>query len=236
MLLREAGVASRRGAEEFIREGRVTVNGRPAELGARADPACDEILLDGSALLLRQETVCYVLNKPRGVVTTLSDPGGRPTVADYVQGLPWRLFPVGRLDLDSEGLLLLTNDGMLANGLMHPRHHVPKTYAVTLDRPVDARLRSLLRQEIALEDGPVRFLSVEAAVGDSEIEVQIGEGRKRIVRRALLALDRRVVRLVRTAIGPFGDPDLPPGKMRRLSQRELEVLSRAISPPDPPTG
>lgn len=229
-------MASRRGAEEYIRAGRVTVNGSVAELGASADPACDEILLDGRALLLRQETVCYVLNKPRGVVTTLSDPGGRPTVADYVQGLPWRLFPVGRLDLDSEGLLLLTNDGMLANGLMHPRHHVPKTYAVTLDRPVDDRMRSLLRQEIALEDGPVRFLSAEADLGQSEIEVQIGEGRKRIVRRALLALDRRVMRLVRTAIGPLRDPGLRSGEMRRLTQSELEALSRAILPVDPPSG
>lgn len=214
----------------------MTVNGQVADLGARADPACDEVLLDGSALLLRQETVCYVLNKPRGVVTTLSDPGGRPTVADYLQGLPWRLFPVGRLDLDSEGLLLLTNDGMLANGLMHPRHHVPKTYAVTLDRPVDARLRSLLQEEITLEDGPVRFLSVAADLGQSEIEVQIGEGRKRIVRRALLALDRRVVRLVRTAIGPLRAPGLRSGEMRRLTHGELEALSRAIRPVGPPIG
>ncbi|EQD32830.1 ribosomal large subunit pseudouridine synthase B, partial [mine drainage metagenome] len=144
MLLREAGIASRRGAEEFIRAGRVTVNGRQASLGESADPAVDEVLLDGRPLHLRQETVCYVLNKPRGVVTTLSDPEGRPSVADFVAGLPWRLFPVGRLDRDSEGLLLFTNDGELANGLMHPRHHVPKTYAVRLDQPVDARLRSLI--------------------------------------------------------------------------------------------
>lgn len=228
MLLAEAGVASRRHAEEFIRAGRVTVNGQVAQLGERADPGTDRILLDGSPVAVRQETVCLLLNKPAGVVTTLSDPAGRPSVQDYVAGLPWRVFPVGRLDRDSEGLLLFTNDGMLANGLMHPRYHVPKTYRVTLDRPADLRLISRCAAEIRLEDGPVRFLSVEGRDGSRDVVVTIAEGRKRLVRRAFAALDHRVVRLVRTAIGPLTDPGLPSGSLRRLGADEVETLWAAI--------
>lgn len=228
MLLAEAGIASRRHAEAYIRAGRVTVNGRIAGIGERADPRSDRILLDGRPVEPRQETVCYLLNKPRGVLTTLSDPAGRPSVADYTAALPWRLFPVGRLDRDSEGLLLLTNDGMLANGLMHPRYHVRKTYAVTLDRPLAEGERSRLRQDIALADGPVRLLRVAVSEDGREVEVEIAEGRKRIVRRAFAAMGREVLRLRRIAIGPIRDPALREGQMRPLRPAELEALWGAI--------
>ncbi len=230
-LLSAAGICSRRSAEELIRQRRVTVNGQVAVLGQNALPQ-DDIRLDGRPVLAVQEKVCYLLNKPAGVVTTLSDPQGRPSVAQFTGTLGQRVYPVGRLDLDSEGMLLLTNDGDLANGLMHPRYHVPKTYVVSLDAPPDPLLLGRLRQGVALEDGPVRFLSVEplpAKAGPPRLRLVIAEGRKRVVRRAVAAAGSRVVRLVRVAIGPLSVGDLPPGKVRRLSGAEIAELHAAIA-------
>ena len=232
MLLAEAGVCSRRRAEDLIRLGRVLVNGAPAALGQKAVAGVDRITVDGRPVEQGQEKVSFLLNKPAGVVTTLDDPQGRPSVRLYVEGLPWRLFPVGRLDRDSEGLLLLTNDGEFANQLMHPRHHVAKTYVATLDGPADEALLSGLRAGVDLPDGLLRCLSVrrlhDAEEGRGRVELAIAEGRKRVVRRALAALGRRTLRLRRIAIGPLALGDLPLGEMRRLTQAEEAALRRAI--------
>ncbi len=230
-LLSEAGVCSRRHAEDLIRQGRVAVNGQTAHLGEKAT-AQDDIRVDGRPVLAVQEKVCYLLNKPAGVVTTLRDPQGRPSVAQYASSMPQRVYPVGRLDRDSEGMLLLTNDGALANGLMHPRYHVPKTYVASLDAPEDAGFLGRLRAGVDLEDGPVRFLQVETltpADGRARLRLVIAEGRKRVVRRAVDAAGRHVVRLVRVAIGPLPLGDLPPGALRRLSAREVALLQSAIA-------
>lgn len=192
----------------------------------------DEVLVDGRPLAPGQEKVSYLLNKPAGVVTTLDDPQGRPSVRVYVEGLPWRLFPVGRLDRDSEGLLLLTNDGELANQLMHPRYHVPKTYVATLDGPADEAVLHKLRSGVELPDGVLSCLSAcrlpDDAQGQGRIELTIAEGRKRVVRRALAAIGRRTLRLQRIAIGPLRLGDLPPGSMRPLASGEQEALLLAI--------
>ena len=172
------------------------------------------------------------MNKPAGVVTTLDDPQGRPSVRLFVEGLPWRLFPVGRLDRDSEGLLLLTNDGLLANQLMHPRYHVPKTYVATVDGPVDEAVLAGLRTGVSLPDGTLHCLSAcrrdSGRAATEQVELTIAEGRKRVVRRALAALGRRTLRLERIAIGPLELGDLPPGKMRRLTAEEETALRSAI--------
>ncbi len=231
MLLAEAGVCSRRHAEDLIRQGRVTVNGAPAALGQKAVAGVDVIAVDGRPLGSGQEKVSYVLNKPAGVVTTLDDPQGRPSVRLYVESLPWRLFPVGRLDRDSEGLLILTNDGELANQLMHPRYHVPKTYVATLDGPADDTLIEGLLAGVGLQDGVLHCLAArglpDATGGEGRVELVIAEGRKRVVRRALAALGRRTLRLVRIAIGPLTLGDLPSGGMRRLAAAEEEALRTA---------
>jgi 23S rRNA pseudouridine2605 synthase len=215
----------------LIRQGRVTLNGQVAQVGQSALPD-DDIRLDGRPILAVQEKVCYLLNKPAGVVTTLSDPQGRASVAQFADMLAQRVYPVGRLDRDSEGMLLLTNDGDLANGLMHPRYHVPKTYVVSLAAPPGPGLLERLRRGVTLEDGPVRFLHVEQIPpegGLSRLRLVIAEGRKRIVRRAVAAAGSRVSRLVRVAIGPLLLGDLSPGEVRRLSGREIEQLREAIA-------
>ncbi|MDA8346145.1 MAG: pseudouridine synthase [Thermaerobacter sp.] len=230
-LLADAGVCSRRHAEDLIRQGRVQINGEVAALGQKAGPE-DDLRLDGRPVLAVQEKVCYLLNKPAGVVTTLSDPQGRPSVAQFVAQLSKRVYPIGRLDRDSEGMLLLTNDGALANGLMHPRYHVPKTYLVSLDGPVDDAFMQRLLRGVALDDGPVHFLRVERLApeaGMPRLRLVIAEGRKRVVRRAVYAAGRQVVRLVRVAVGPLALGDLPPGALRRLSENEVEALRQAVA-------
>jgi len=200
-------------------------------LGQKAVAGVDRVMVDGRPLEPVQEKVSFLLNKPAGVVTTLDDPQGRPSVRLYVEGLPWRLFPVGRLDRDSEGLLLLTNDGELANQLMHPRYHVAKTYVATLDGPADEALLEGLRAGVDLPDGVLHCLSARRLhdpTGQGRVELTIAEGRKRVVRRALAALGRKTLRLMRVAIGPVVLGDLPPGELRRLSQAEEEALQRAI--------
>ncbi len=208
------------------------MNGSPACVGQKAVAGVDVIAVDGRPLGAGQEKVSYLLNKPAGVVTTLDDPQGRPSVRLYVEDLPWRIFPVGRLDRESEGLLILTNDGELANQLMHPRYHVPKTYVATLDGPADDRLVDGLRAGVALPDGILRCLSVrrltDAQRGQGRVELTIAEGRKRVVRRALAALGRKTLGLRRIAIGPLALGDLPPGEMRRLSAAEENALRLAV--------
>jgi 23S rRNA pseudouridine2605 synthase len=227
-ILARAGVASRRAAENYIRQGRVTVNGRlVSELGSKADPERDDIRVDGERLRLKVEKLYLLLNKPRGYVTTLSDPQGRPTVADLLRGLP-RLFPVGRLDYDTEGLLVLTNDGEFAQLLGHPRFGVPRTYRATVKGvPSPARLARLERG-VKIDAGRsvkaqgVRLIKAEE--DRATLELSISEGRHHQVKRMFMAIGHPVRRLRRVALGPVSLGDLRPGALRPLSPGEVEQL------------
>ncbi|MGO0122731.1 pseudouridine synthase [Desulfothermobacter acidiphilus] len=231
-VLARAGVASRRRAEELIRSGRVKINGQVVQrLGTKVDPERDTIEVDGKELALIPERKIYLaFYKPQGVVTTLHDPQGRPQVTDYLQGISERVFPVGRLDYDSEGLLLLTNDGELAHRLLHPRFHVPKTYLVWVRGKVGREQLRRLREGMELEDGPTLPADVvikRSARGETLLQLTIREGRKRQIRRMLRALGYEVKRLKRVAIGPVWLGPLRPGNWRPLTPREVEKLRQA---------
>lgn len=225
-ILSARGVASRRSSEELIRQGRVTVNGVPAALGDGADPERDEILLDGQPLPQRQEYVYLMLNKPRGYVTTLSDEKGRPDAARLVADCGVRVYPVGRLDMDSEGLLLFTNDGEFANRMMHPRGEVCKTYEVWVTSYVPgAEVR--LSQPITLDGYTIRKPGVRLVRAQREkakFLVTIHEGRNRQVRRMCEAAGMQVTRLRRIREGTLSLGNLEPGKWRYLSKEEVEAL------------
>jgi 23S rRNA pseudouridine2605 synthase/16S rRNA pseudouridine516 synthase len=229
--LAEAGVASRRKCEEYIRAGRVRVNGQVVDrLGVTVDPHRDRVEVDGREV--RPEPKAYLmLYKPRGYVTTAHDPQGRPKVTDLVAGLPQRVFPVGRLDVDSEGLLLLTNDGELAYRLTHPRFKVPKTYAVVLDRTPDLEALQRIASGIELEDGPTAPCVVRLLRGDRRhalVEMTIHEGRNRQVRRMWAALGYEVKRLKRTSVANLKLMALRPGQYRRLRTDELRRLRELL--------
>lgn len=231
-ILARAGVASRRAAEELVVAGRVTVNGRAVrELGAKADPQTDDVRLDGERL--RAARLVYVaLHKPRGVVTTLRDPEGRTTVRDLLpRGLD-RVFPIGRLDYASAGLLLLTNDGELAARLLHPRYRVPRTYRVKVDgRPTPAALMRL-RKGVKLEDGvtgPAQVDVESQPPGKTWLAITIREGRRREIRRMCEAVGHRVDRLVRVRFGPIDLGRLAPGEWRRLTVDELAALRDTVA-------
>lgn len=231
-VLAAAGVGSRRACELLIAQGRVSVDGRgPAELGTRVEPATAVVRVDGKRINLRAELRYLALNKPRGVITAMTDPHGRPCVGDYVGDLPERLFHVGRLDADTEGLLILTNDGDFANRLAHPSHEVVKTYIAEVPSPVDRGLGARLRAGIELDDGPVRvddFRVLDSAAGRSLVEVSLHEGRNHIVRRLLEAVEHPVSRLVRMAVGPVRLGDQRPGSLRDLTTAELGELYRQL--------
>lgn len=220
---------SRRRAEDLIRQGRVTIDGRTAVLGDRGHASETSVAVDGIPLPVRPDLVYLLLNKPRGVISTADDPQGRTTVVDLVDA-DTRVYPVGRLDAESEGLLLLTNDGTLADLVTHPRNQVSKTYiARVTGRPATASLRRLV-SGIELEDGLARAVSAtvqDAHGGESLVEIVMAEGRKREVRRMLAAIDHPVARLVRVAIGPIRDARLAPGTSRRLSLDEVRSLYAA---------
>jgi len=229
-VLARAGVGSRRTNEMLIAAGRVTVNGEVAVLGRRVDPAHDRIALDGVPVIVDATVVHWVLNKPAGYVTTAHDTHGRPTVLDLVPGEP-RVFPVGRLDLDTEGLLLLTNDGELTELLTHPRHGVEKEYYAEVEgKPSPAAMRAL-RAGVELDDGPTQPARVkivqESGRGTTALEIIVKEGRKRMVRRMCASVGHPVVRLARTRIGPLRDARLAPGTWRRLSTDEVRALYAA---------
>jgi len=229
-VLARAGVGSRRTNEMLIAAGRVTVNGEVAVLGRRVDPANDRIALDGVPVIVDATLVHWVLNKPAGYVTTAHDTHGRATVLDLVPDQP-RVFPVGRLDLDTEGLLLLTNDGDLAELLTHPRHGVEKEYFAEVEgKPSPAALRTL-RAGVELDDGPTQPARVkivqESASGTTALEIVVKEGRKRMVRRMCAAVGHPVVRLARTRIGPLRDSRLAPGTWRALTTEEVRALYAA---------
>lgn len=220
------GVASRRVCEELIRDGRVTINGKVATLGDRVGDD-DELAVDGAVLSTRPDVVVYLVNKPAGVVSTASDPQGRPTVVEMVPGTP-RVFPVGRLDLETEGLLLLTNDGDLANRLTHPSFGVDKEYiAHVKGRPSRGALRKL-RQGVELDDGVTAPAQV-SMISPGVIRLVIHEGRNRQVRRMCDAVGHPVIRLVRSRIGPLVDRRLEPGQYRELQPDEVLSLQRAAS-------
>ncbi len=233
-ILAQAGLGSRRACEVLIADGRVRVNGQVATLGDRADPEVDEVEVDGAVVGVRPGLVHYLLNKPAGVVTTASDPQGRATVVGLVPPEP-RVFPVGRLDADTEGLLLLTNDGDLAHRLTHPSFGVDKEYLVEVEgRPGRGVVRRL-RDGVELEDGVTAPAKV-SAVGDHLLRITIHEGRNRQVRRMCAAVGHPVRRLVRVRIGPISDRRLGPGEWRPLRQDEVRALERAAAgQPRPPS-
>jgi 23S rRNA pseudouridine2605 synthase len=226
-VLAQAGLGSRRACEELIAAGRVRVNDEVATLGTRVDPEVDAIEVDGARIGVRQGLVHYLLNKPAGVVTTASDPQGRPTVVGLVPAEP-RVYPVGRLDADTEGLLLLTNDGDLAHRLTHPSFGVDKEYLADVEgRPSRGAVRRL-REGVELEDGPTAPARV-SLVGDHTLRITIHEGRNRQVRRMCEAVGHPVRRLVRVRLGPLSDRRLPPGRWRALTQDEVRALERAAA-------
>jgi 23S rRNA pseudouridine2605 synthase len=221
-----AGLMSRRAAEEAMLEGRVLLNGEPVVLGDRVDPDSDVLTLDGAPIPVSSDVVTYLLYKPVGVISTADDPQGRPTVVDLIDS-EHRLYPVGRLDADSEGLILVSNDGELTNRVTHPSFGITKKYlAEVTGKPSNAMLRSLT-EGVDLEDGPARAVSVRLVDSRPDralVEVVMVEGRNREVRRMFSALGHEVVRLVRTAIGPLTDPNLEPGESRRLTATEIKHL------------
>jgi len=228
-VLAAAGIGSRRACEELIAAGRVTVDGTVAELGRRVDPASAVIHVDGDRIVVRDDLVYLALNKPRGVLSAMSDSRGRPTVGDLVADRPERLFHVGRLDADSEGLLLLTNDGDLAHRLMHPSFGVLKTYLATVPGPLAKDVGRRLRSGVELEDGPVQvdgFRVVQTQGRQAIVEVVLHEGRKHIVRRLLEAVGHPVSRLVRTRIGPVQLGGQRVGTLRPLTRAEVADLYR----------
>jgi pseudouridine synthase len=231
-VLAAAGVGSRRHCEEMIGAGRVEVDGEIVRrFGARVDPQTQVIRLDGRRIPAREDLVYMALNKPAGVLTSMSDPRGRPTIADYLGDRGERLFHVGRLDYDTEGLMLLTNDGELAHRLAHPSYGVLKTYLADVAGPLSRDLGRRLMTGVELDDGLAtadRFRVVERAGQRALVEITLHEGRKHIVRRMLAEAGHPVSRLVRTQVGPVALGPLKPGTTRRLTTREIGELYAAV--------
>ncbi len=234
-VLSQAGIASRRVAERMITDGRVEVDGRVVtELGTRVDPGTAEIRVDGARVVLDDSMVYLAVNKPLGMHSTMSDDRGRPCIGDLIEHRVRgnkKLFHVGRLDADTEGLLLLTNDGELAHRLMHPSYEVQKTYLATVAGSVPRGLGKTLRAGIELDDGPVKlddFAVVDAVPGKTLVRVTLHEGRKRIVRRLLAAVGFPVQALVRTDIGSVSLGDQRPGSIRALTRKEVGDLYQAV--------
>lgn len=226
--LAQAGVSSRRAADRLVAEGRVTLNGEPVrELGVRVDPERDRVAVDGAPVRAGRAPLWCAFHKPAGVHTTLRDTHGRPDLRPFLRSLPERAFPVGRLDADSEGLLLLTNDGDLAHRLMHPRYGVEKEYEVTVEGELTPRTLRRFEEGVELEDGPARALRariLRRGAGGGVIALVLGEGRKREVRRMAEALELRVTRLLRVRVGAVRLGDLAPGEIRPLTAGELAAL------------
>ncbi|MCV7193840.1 pseudouridine synthase [Mycolicibacterium brumae] len=234
-VLSQAGIASRRVAERMIVDGRVEVDGRiVTELGTRVDPESSVIRVDGTRVRLDDDQVYLALNKPLGMVSTMSDEHGRPCIGDLIEHRVRgnkNLFHVGRLDADTEGLILLTNDGELAHRLMHPSYEIPKTYVATVAGKVPRGLGKQLREGVELDDGPVTvddFALVDSLPGRSMVRVTLHEGRKHIVRRLLDSVGFPVEALVRTDIGAVSLDDQRPGSIRALTRKEIGELYTAV--------
>ncbi len=231
-VLARAGVGSRRVCEDMIAAGRISVNGKQVRVqGMRMDPQRDQIAVDGVRIEIRDDRVTYALNKPFGVITAMSDDRGRPCVGDMVGDLAPGLVHVGRLDQDTEGLLLLTTDGELAHRLAHPSYEVPKTYLAQVSGSIPRDLARRLKAGVELEDGPVRvdsFRVVDTWAGQSVVEVVLHEGRKHIVRRLLAHVGLPVSRLTRTQVGPIRLDRMRSGSIRRLTRKELGTLQELV--------
>ncbi|HVK25845.1 MAG TPA: pseudouridine synthase [Actinokineospora sp.] len=231
-VLSNAGVASRRAAEDLIDQGRVSVDGKTVrEQGMRVDPLNVVIHVDGVRVVVRDDRVYLALNKPRGVHSTMDDDRGRPCVGDYLRDRVDKLFHVGRLDADTEGLLLLTNDGDLAHRLMHPSFEVAKTYLAEVPGPVARDVGKRLREGVVLDDGPARvdsFRLVDNFAGKALVEVVLHEGRKHIVRRILEEVGHPVLKLVRTQIGDVYLGNQRPGSIRALNRPEVGSLYTSV--------
>jgi len=226
--LARAGFGSRRACEQLIVEGRVTLNGTVATLGDKGEPGVSKVLVDGLEVNLDPNMRYFALHKPIGVVTTMRDPQGRPDITKFLPSEGPRVFPVGRLDRDSEGLLLLMNDGDLANRLMHPSHGVEKEYLAEVDGEPTARQLARVRAGVELDDGPARAIRariVASSKGRGAIRLVMTEGRKREVRRLLAAVDLPVTRLVRLRVGPITLGGLAPGELRALEREEIQALA-----------
>jgi 23S rRNA pseudouridine2605 synthase len=231
-LIARSGVASRRKAELLIAAGRVTVNGAVVtERGSKVDPQRDHVKVDGKHLRATQPHVYLVLNKPKHVMSTLDDPGGRLTVKQFLRGVSVRVFPVGRLDFDSEGLMLLTNNGEMAHALLHPRYHVPKTYVMKVKGVLTDDEIDTLRRGVRLEDGvtrPAAVKKIRKAEQNSWLEITIHEGRKHQVKRMLEAVGHPVIKLVRVRMGPLSLGSLEPGQFRFLTDHEANALRMLV--------
>lgn len=230
-IIAEMGIASRRKAEELILEGRVTVNGQTAEIGMKADPLKDHVKVNGKLLTRPEKKVYFVFNKPRGVVTSLSDPEGRPTVQDFMKGIRERVYPVGRLDFDSEGMLLLTNDGDFSHAILHPAKKIPKTYLVKIKGALENDDLERLRNGIKLDGvltAPAKAKLIRKGENNSWIEMTIYEGRKRQIRRMLERVGHPVIRLMRIRINGLEMGRLKPGTYRHLLPEEMQKMKKEL--------
>lgn len=227
-ILASAGIASRRTAEKLIKQGRVTINGKTVtDMGIRIDPAQHTVAFDGKPISAPQKKIYILLNKPRGYVTTLNDPQGRPIVTSLLKGLDVRVYPVGRLDLDTEGALLLTNDGKLAQKIQHPSYEVNKTYVARISGHPTGRQLDTLEKGIEIEGRktwPARLQVLTSGAHDTTVQITIHEGKKRQVRNMFAAIGHRVLDLKRTAYGNLQLGELPPGKFRLLSDKDLSLI------------
>lgn len=239
-VIADSGICSRRKAEALILEGRVTVNGRVVQaLGTKIDPQRDHVKVDGRHLKPVPPEMFVMLHKPKGYLSAMSDPEGRPTIADLLRGVRCRVFPVGRLDYDAEGLMLLTNHGEMAQALLHPRYHVAKTYLVKVKGVLTGEERTALEAGVRLEEGrtgPAKVTPITKTSQNSWIELTIYEGRKHQVKRMLESIGHPVIKLKRVRFGPLSLGDLPVGEYRYLTDREANALRALLKAKreDPP--
>jgi 23S rRNA pseudouridine2605 synthase len=235
-IIAQAGIASRRAAEKMVLDGRVTINGaRITEMGVRADPEQDDIRVDGRLISVVTSKIYLLLNKPRGYVTTLDDPQDRPIVTHLLTGIEERVFTVGRLDYDSEGLLLLTNDGEFAQRLQHPRYQVTRTYRVKVEGHLTNREIRALSEGVSLEDGffkPLHAALERKNAKNCWVTLTLAEGRNRVIRRAFAVIGFPVIRLIRVALSDILLGDLKPGAYRHLTRKEVYRLAIASKSAD----
>jgi 23S rRNA pseudouridine2605 synthase len=224
--LSQAGVCSRRAADQLISRGAITVNRRPAVLGQQIDPQVDHVIYQGQEVVLKHKFLYYILNKPKNVLSTTSDDRGRPTVLDYIK-IPTRLYPIGRLDFASTGLILLTNDGDLTLRLTHPRYHLSKTYLVDIDKPLTSSHLNQIASGLYLDNQKTLPLKIVSNHGSStNFIITLHQGLNRQIRRMFEQLGYQVLRLHRIAVGPISLGDLKPGECRPLSSLELKSLQK----------
>ncbi|HUL30250.1 MAG TPA: pseudouridine synthase [Thermodesulfobacteriota bacterium] len=232
-IIAKSGIASRREAERMVIQGRVSVNGKIVEeLGFKADPSRDHIKVDGKRIASFEPHIVLLLNKPRGYLSTVKDPQGRPTIMDFVKNVKWRVYPVGRLDFDAEGLLLLTNDGNLAYLLSHPSFSIPKTYLVKIAGVPEEKKLDRLRRGVKLEDGEAKAVScslISHREKNSWVRVVVTEGRNHLVKRMFSAIGHTVLKLKRIEYGPIRLGDVPFGQFRHLTPEEIEKVRKVSS-------